>query len=217
MLIAAGHQVTGTTRSPDRAAWLQGVGAEPAVLDVFDADALRDAVVQARPGIVIHQLTDLAAGFGPDALRANAMLRQVGTRNLVAATLAARAGRLIAQSGAWLYADGPLPHLETDPLRSPGDFPDDPVLPGILELERLVTQTPGSDGIVLRYGFLYGPGTVTSKPGDLPSVHVAAAARAALLAVDRGAGGIYNVVDEGAEVSGLRARSELGWDPDARA
>jgi nucleoside-diphosphate-sugar epimerase len=187
------------------------------VLDVFDADALRDAVAQSRPDVVIHQLTDLAAGFGPDALRANAMLRQVGTRNLVAAALATGAGRLIAQSGAWLYADGPLPHVEADPLRSPEDFPDDPVLPGILELERLVLRTAGFDGIVLRYGFLYGPGTVGQEPGDLPSVHVAAAARAALLAVDRGAAGSYNIVDDGSQVSGRRARSELGWDPDARA
>ena len=81
-------------------------------------------------------------------MRANGLLRQVGTRNLVAATLAAGSGRLIAQSGAWLYADGPLPHVEGDQLRSLADFPDDPVLPGILELERLVTQTTGFDGVV---------------------------------------------------------------------
>ena len=213
MLVAEGHQVTGTTRSEDKAAWLRGVGAEAAVLDVFEAGALRDAVGQARPDVVIHQLTDLSAGFGPDALRANSRLRQIGTRNVVAAMLAAGTGRLVAQSGAWLYAKGPMPHVESDPLRDPRDFPDDPVLPGILELERLVTQATGFAGIVLRYGFLYGPGTVGAEPGALPSVHVAAAALAAAQAVERGATGVYNVVDDSELVSNRRARLELGWNP----
>lgn len=137
MLVETGHEVTGTTRSHDKAAWLRDAGVQPAIVDVFDADALREVVVAARPDVVIHQLTDLAAGFGPESLRRNARLRQVGTRNLVEATIAAGAHRLIAQSGAWLYASGPLPRAETDPLRDLAG-PDDPALPGILELERLV-------------------------------------------------------------------------------
>ena len=110
MLIEAGHVVTGTTRSADRAAWLRGQGAHAVVVDVFDATALRAAVVDAGPHVVVHQLTDLAAGFGVDQLRANARLRQFGTRNLMDAALAAGASRMVAQSGAWLYAPGPEPH-----------------------------------------------------------------------------------------------------------
>ena len=213
MLIEAGHVVTGTTRSAERATSLREQGAHAMVVDVFDADALGAAVVEARPQVVIHQLTDLAAGFGPEQLRANARLRQVGTRNLMDATVAAGASRMVAQSGAWLYAQGPEPHGERDPLLDPTTVPDHPVLPGIIELERIVTSTPGVDGLVLRYGFLYGPGTDDADPGDGPTVHVVAAANAAARAVDRGRPGFYNVVDDGGSVSNARARNELGWQP----
>lgn len=213
MLIRAGHVVTGTTRSAERAAWLRSQGAQAVVVDVLDADALRAAVVDAGPQVVIHQLTDLAAGFGVEQLRANARLRQVGTRNLMDAAVAARATRMIAQSGAWLYAPGPEPHAEHDPLLDPTIVPDHPVLPGIIELERIVTSTPGVDGLVLRYGFLYGPGTEGTDPADGPTVHVVAAADAAARAVHRGSPGIYNVVDDGGSVSNERARQVLGWQP----
>jgi nucleoside-diphosphate-sugar epimerase len=83
----------------------------------------------------------------------------------------------------------------------------------VLELERLVTQTAGFEGIVLRYGLLYGPGTSSDTPASPISVEVGAAARAALLAVERGAPGLYNVVDDEGPVSNARARSELGWRP----
>jgi nucleoside-diphosphate-sugar epimerase len=213
LLIAAGHEVTGTTRSAERATWLRATGATPAIVDVFDAEALRRAVLAARPAVVIHQLTDLARGFTPADLARNARLRIVGTRHLVAATLAAGAGRLIAQSGAWLYAPGRLPRVETDPLTDPAQAPDDLTLPGILELERLVTGTAGFDGIVLRYGYVYGPGTGRDAPGRGPTVEVAAAARAAALAVTRGPAGIYNIVDDGGTVSNHLAREALGWRP----
>lgn len=214
MLVAAGHQVTGTTRSAERQEWLRRVGAEPAVVDVFDADALRIAVVDARPDVVVHQLTDLTGGFEPHDLARNRRLRELGTRHLVDATLASAARRMVAQSGAWLYAPGRLPHLETDPLRQAMDDPAD-VVSGIIELERLVLATEGLVGLVLRYGFLYGPGTAQGAPGEGPTVEVAAAARAAALAAERGLAGIYNVVDDGGEVSNRRARAELGWSPDA--
>ena len=81
------------------------------------------------------------------------------------ATLSAEASRIVAQSGAWLYAPGPEPHGERDALLDPADVPDHPVLPGIIELERIVTSTPGVDGLVLRYGFLFGPGTDRHRPG----------------------------------------------------
>lgn len=217
MLIEAGHQVTGTTRSNEKAEWLRSTGAEPSVVDVYDRDALQVAVAAARPDVVIQQLTDLAAGFGPNQLRANTRLRQVGTRNLIDATLAAGARRLIAQSGAWLYAPGPRPHSETDPLKDPAQAPDDLTLSGVLELERMVSRTAGIDGIVLRYGFLYGPGTARETSGEEPSVHVAAAAAAAALAVDRGPAGIYNIVDDGGSVSNRLAREALGWRPPVAA
>jgi nucleoside-diphosphate-sugar epimerase len=213
-LLHAGHDVVATTRDPRRAEWLRANGAEAVLLDVYDREAVLGAVSAARPKVVIHQLTDLASGFAPEQLSANARLRQVGTRHLVEAMLAARVSRLVAQSGAWLYGPGAEPHTEDHPLRDPAAAPDDPVLPGILELERLVLRTRGIDGIVLRYGLLYGPGTGRDgpTPRDAAWVHVADAARAAALAVEAPLG-IYNIVDDGGSVSNARARRTLGWAP----
>lgn len=214
MLVDARHEVTGTTRSEDRAEWLRGVGATPVIVDVYDADALRAAVAESRAEVVVHQLTDLAAGFAPEDLARNSRLREIGTRHLVDAALAAGARRMIAQSGAWLYADGPEPHDESDPLRTPTTDATDTSLRAIIELERLVLGTPGLDGVVLRYAFLYGPHTASQRD-DAPELRVSveAAAKAALLAVDRGPAGIYNVVDDGPRVSNRRARELLGWTP----
>jgi nucleoside-diphosphate-sugar epimerase len=214
MLVEAGHAVTGTTRSQERAAWLEGTGAAAVVVDAYDADAVRTAVLDARPEILIHQLTDLALGFGPDDVARTGRLREVGTRNLVDAALAAGTQRLIAQSGAWLYADGPLPHHESHPLRPPTMEARDASLRGVIELERLVTQTPGIDGVVLRYGFFYGPNTAwEADTAPSPRVSVRAAAGATVLAIDRGPAGIYNVVDDDEAVSNRRARDLLGWRP----
>lgn len=214
MLVDAGHHVTGTTRSPERADWLRSVGADPAIVDAFDADAVRASVAASTPNVVIHQLTDLALGFGAEELAKTQRLREVGTRNLVVAAVAAGSRRLIAQSGAWLYADGPMPHEETHPLRTATDEPKDAPLRGIIELERQVTSATGLEGVVLRYGFFYGPGTAweTDTPPQ-PRVAVEAAARAALLAVDRGPAGTYNVVDDGGPVANRKARDLLGWTP----
>lgn len=214
MLIEAGHSVSGTTRSTERAEWLESTGATPVVVDVFDTDALRAAVAEARPDVVIHQLTDLARGFGPDELAKTGRLREAGTQNLVDAALAADARRLIAQSGAWLYADGPEPHDETHRLREPSEAPEDASLRGVIELERLVTQTPDLDGVVLRYGFFYGPNTAWElATAPMPRVSVAGAARAAVLAVDHGPPGIYNIVDDDPAISSERARRLLSWTP----
>lgn len=113
LLVADGHHVTGTTRSADKAGAIARLGATPAVVDVFDAAALRDAVAAARPEAVIHQLTDLASAPGTpqydEALKRNARLRVEGTRNLVAAAKAAGVTGLIAQSIAWIYAAGEGP------------------------------------------------------------------------------------------------------------
>ncbi len=216
MLVADGHAVHGTTRSPDRAAALRSAGATPVILDAFDGSAVRGAVAAARPDVVVLQLTDLAGGIRPEDVSATSRLRQVSTRHIVEAMLAAGSRRLIAQSGAWLYAPGPIPHREDDPLLDPAANPTHRGLPGILELERLTLTTPGINGTVLRYGLLYGPGTVSEERADRPSVHVRAATRATALALETGAGGIFNIVDDGDDVSNERARAVLGWDPAAR-
>jgi nucleoside-diphosphate-sugar epimerase len=223
MLLADGHAVCGTTRSPRRAEWIRSIGATPVVMDAFDADMVRAAVSDARPEVIVHQLTDLAGGFERSNLEANTRLRQVGTRNLVHAALAVGVGRLVAQGAAWLYARSASsavsanePLVESDSLLSLAHAPDNPVLPGILELERLVLGTPGIDGVVLRYGYLYGPGTAADQPGDEPSVHVSAAARAAALAVRLGEPGACNIVDDGQGISNERARAQLGWRPSDR-
>jgi len=217
LLIAAGHTVTGTTRSADRAEELTARGVQAVVVDVFDADALRDALVAARPDIVIHQLTDLPQVPDPvrfrEALARNSRLRIGGTANLVAAALAAGARRLIAQSIAFAYADGPEPHVEADALVSAvGDEPGAVTGRGVRALEEAVLNTPGIDGIVLRYGRLYGPGTWNTPNARAP-LHVDAAAQAAVLALRRGAPGIYNIAEDDGAVSIDKARNGLGFDP----
>jgi nucleoside-diphosphate-sugar epimerase len=120
LLLAHGHSVWGTTRSSGNTEFLRKLGGRPVVVDVFDAEALATAVLDARPEIVIHQLTDLAVVHNPakrsSALARNARIRDEGTRNLVAAARKARARRLIAQSIAWAYAPGPGPYREDHPL-----------------------------------------------------------------------------------------------------
>jgi nucleoside-diphosphate-sugar epimerase len=222
MLVADGHTVWGTTRLPDRADWLRSIHVTAVLMDAFDADGVRMVISKARPEVIVHQLTDLSRGLRREDLEANTRLRQIGTSHLVDAALAARARRFVAQGAAWLYATRPTnrasgdPLVETDPLLAPEQAPDDPVLPGILELERLVLGTRGFDGIVLRYGFLYGPGTAGDQPQGTPSVHVMAAARAAASAVMNGEPGAYNIVDDGQGIDNGKARARLGWEPQAR-
>src|SRR5262249_5489965 len=138
LLIKAGHQVTGTTRSPDKARQIEAAGAKAAVVDVYDAAALTEAVKAARPDAGMHQLTELADPNAPAEVAAslarNMRIRVEGTPNLIAAAKAAGARRLIAQSLAFVYADGPGPHPETDPL-----LPDDgsPSIRGVVALETL--------------------------------------------------------------------------------
>ena len=218
LLVAAGHDVTGTTRSADKASTLKEQGAQAAVVDVFDRTALRDALVQARPEVVIHQLTDLPQVFDPErrgeALRRNARLRIEGTANLVAAAQASGARRLIAQSIAFIYADGPEPHAEDDPLAAAdGDDLHALTTRGVRTLEGATLNTPGIDGIVLRYGRLYGPGTWFEAAQGGGPLHVDAAAQAAVLAVTRGGPGIYNIAEDDGAVTVDKARRELGFDP----
>src|SRR5262245_21859619 len=122
LLVRNLHEVTGATRDAAKVHALAAAGAEPVVVDVFDADRLTAAVVAARPDVVIHQLTDLPQVLDPAtmpaALARNARLRVEGTANLVQAALAAKAKRLIAQSISFAYAGETEPHAEADPLKS---------------------------------------------------------------------------------------------------
>jgi nucleoside-diphosphate-sugar epimerase len=219
LLVQAGHVVTGTTRSADTGRELARAGVEPAVLDVFDAKAVTDAMRAARPDVVIHQLTDLPREFDEAKIAAsysrNARIRTEGTRNLIAAAQAASVRRFIVQSIAFAYPPGGEPHPESDPLNL-ADPARAVTVKGAAEMERLVLESPGIDGIVLRYGLLYGPGSWTERAGRKPALHVDAAAQAALLAIARGAPGIYNIADDDGVVMIAKARAELGFDPKFR-
>ncbi len=218
LLVEAGYNVTGTTRSPEKASRVAGVGADAVVVDVFDAAALTAAVVAARPRIVVHQLTDLGL-LGADrteATRRNARIRSEGTRNLVSAALAAGAVKLVAQSIAWLYAQGPEPHAEQDPLQEPADGAAGASVRGVRALERQTLESPPLVGTVLRYGWLYGPGTGVEVPGGSPGVHVDAAASAALLAAQSAMHGVFNIAEPSQHLLTERATRELGWDPGFR-
>jgi len=210
LLIADGWRVVGATRFAEKTDLLRRLGVEPVVLDVYDAEALRAAVAQARPRVVIHQLTDLPPALEPalmpEGLIRNARIREEGTRNLIAAAIGAGAERLIAQSLAFVYADGPRPHREDDPLTSPS----------VVSLEAQVRQAPLA-GLVLRYGRIYGPGTGFETASGAAPVHVDAAAHAAALAVGVGAPGVYNIAEDDGLVSSDKARRELGWNAGWRA
>lgn len=222
LLIKDGHAVTGMTRVAGKAAALEALGIAPIVVDVFQAEALREAAMDARPEIVIHQLTDLPQQVpqGPlDAATAarNARIRIEGTANLLEAARDAGARRFIAQSIAFLYAAGRTPHLEADALASADDdAPGALTARGVRALEHATLSTPGIDGIVLRYGRLYGPGTWFETPRGPGSLHVDAAAHAARLAVTRGGPGVYNIAEDDGEVAIDKARAELGFDPGFR-
>lgn len=213
LLRAAGHDVVGTTRSSGKAAAIAALGAEPVVVDVFDAVALMRAVSAAAPQVVIHQLTDLAFAPGSpqyqEGLARNARLRIEGTRNLVAAARAANVARMIAQSIAFIYAPGEGARVESDPLSA------DPAMvatvAAVKSLEDAVLSLP--EGVVLRYGFFYGPGTwAPDSPRHPPAVHIDAAAQATILALNKAKHGIYNIAEDDPGLSSEKAKPELGFD-----
>jgi nucleoside-diphosphate-sugar epimerase len=220
MLRAAGHRIAGTTRSLAKAQELRDLGADPVVVDVFDVETLSRLVASVRPEIVIHQLTDLPMGLEPsrmdEAITRNARIRDEGTRNLASASIAAGARRLIAQSIAWAYAAGPLPHRETDPLDTGAQGTRGVSVRGVAALESWTSNSPPLEGLVLRYGRIYGPGTGADSTTGSPSLHVDAAAYAALLAVDRGLPGIFNIAEPDGQVATEKASAELGWHSDFR-
>lgn len=216
LLLESGHRVFGTTRRAEQTSALAAAGAEPVLLDVFDAPGVEAAVARIRPELLIHQLTDLPRDLNPaamaEAVVRNARIRRVGTANLMRAAQAAGVRRVIAQSIAWLYAPGPEPHCEEDPLGVPVDAWR-VTLDGVLALERAVLGAAPVEGIVLRYGQLYGPGTINAEAKGPCPVHVQAAAHAAVLAIEQGRPGLYNVADDNALVATAKAREQLGWDP----
>ena len=221
LLIEAGHEVTGTTRSRERADALAAAGAKPVILDAFDAEAVQAAVVVSRAEILIHQLTDFPRRFDPaslaEAVERTNRLRIEGTRNLVSAALAAGVRRLVAQSICFVYAPGPEPHGEGDPLNLGAEGIIGRAAQGIAALEEMVTGTSRLEGLVLRYGNLYGPGTWVAASSGRTGVHVDAAAHAAFLAVSRGAPGVYNIADDDGSVSIAMARREFGWNHEFRS
>ena len=210
LLVKDGWSVTGTTRSSEKESDLRALGITPVVVDVFDAIKLRNVVTEAQPEIVIHQLTNLPDALEPskmpEALVRNATIRDIGTRNLIAASIAAGVTRMIAQSISFVYEPGPMPYTEDSPIKNAN---------GVVSLEFQVLHAP-FQGIVLRYGKFYGPGTGFDNPPSGGPVHVDAAADAARLAVTRGSPGIYNIAEEDGNVSSQKAMRELGWNPNFR-
>ncbi|OJU83874.1 MAG: epimerase [Solirubrobacterales bacterium 70-9] len=172
LLVAAGHTVGGTTRSERKAELVRGLGAEPVVVDVYDAAALRDAVCDFAPDAVMHQLTDLPDDAAKLAAsrESNARMREEGTHNLVCAAQAAGASRFIAQSIAWDLAPEFAARLD--------------------EHERMTLGFHGT-GIVLRYGQFYGPGTYyEDEPPEPPRVKIGEAARRTMQSLNAPAGTI---------------------------
>lgn len=220
LLQNGGHSVTGMTRTREGKAKLEAIGISGVVVDVFDADALKEAVWAASPDVLIHQLTDLSGGLDPsfseDSIRRNARIRREGTANLVRAARSASVRRVIAQSIGWAYAPKPCPFTEADPLDLEAEGSRAITLSGIAALENAILDQDDFAGVVLRYGQLYGSGTSSAEPSGAMPVHVEAAAFAAFLAIDHGRSGAYNIADQGGALIIDKALRELGYRPGFR-
>jgi nucleoside-diphosphate-sugar epimerase len=219
MLREAGHEVVGMTRSDERAAELRGQGVEAAVCDAFEADGVARAVAAARPDVVVNQLTDIPKVINPrkmgDQFETNDRLRIEGTHNLMRAAEAAGARRLVSQSIAFAYAPAETLRSEDDALFDDAPAPWRRSVAAVRALERETLGSDSVEGVVLRYGYFYGPGTVYAGDGSTAAmvrkrgfpvvgrgtavysfVHIDDVASATVAALDRGAPGIYNVVDD---------------------
>jgi nucleoside-diphosphate-sugar epimerase len=219
-LVAGGHDVTAMTRSESKRGEIEETGAAPAVADALDADQVAGVVADAEPEAIVHQLTALT-GVNPrrfeQSFALTNRLRTEGTDHLLSAGRAAGVRRFVAQSFAgWPFAKvgGPV-KTEADPLDDDPPKQVRPTLDAIRHLERAVTTADGIDGIVLRYAGFYGPGTSLAPGGEQfepirrrrfpivgdgnaiwSLVHVGDAADATVLALERGAPGIYNIADD---------------------
>src|SRR3954453_22865855 len=221
ILLSAGHSVHGMTRTASKAETIRSAGAHPIVADAFDAEAVTAAVARAAPDVVVHEMTAISPSAGVRNLdRELAMtnrLRTEGTRNLLRAAVAAKTRRFIAQSFAgWPFArEGGLVKTEDGPFDPNPPKKARQTLGAIRQLEAMVTTADGLEGVVLRYGGFYGPGTSISQDGTIIEmvrrrrlpivgsgagiwsfVHISDAAAATGIAVERGAPGIYNIVDD---------------------
>ena len=222
-LVAGGHDVVGMTRSERKAGMIQQMGATPAMADGLDAEAVGRAVGEAEPEVIVHELTALSGSLDlrkfEQSFTLTNRLRTEGTDHLLAAARAVGAKRFIAQSyAAWTYerTGGPV-KTEDDPL-DPDPVPATrTTLDAIRYLEAAVTGAEWIEGLVLRYGGFYGPGTsmslnpegehvemirkrkfplVGESSGIWSLIQIDDAAAATAAAVEGGAPGIYNVVDD---------------------
>ena len=220
LLVSAGHSVVGLTRSPAKADAIRRAGGEPVVADGLNRAAIVKAVASARPDVIVHEMTSLSAAtdlrrFDRSFAETN-RLRTQGSDNLLAAAKQAGTPRIIAQSFCgWPYAreGGPV-KSEDDPLDTGPPRELRRTLEAIRYLERAVTGSPEITGVVLRYGALYGPGTglfdgpmlnqlwrrrvplIGDANGWSSFLHIDDAAVATVIAVERAASGIYNIVDD---------------------
>ncbi len=199
-----GWRVVATTQSEAKFQFLEQAGAEPLIMDAFDEQRVMDAVTALRPSVIMNQLTSLPDGLDPEqmpiARERNAKIRDIGTRNLAAAAKASGTTRLVSQSIAFAYAQGTPPYSEEDRL--------DPSQWGVASLEK---QTLGGQltGLVLRYGYFYGPGTgfeFRTRPG---SIHIEDAAEAASIAARHGDAGIYNIAEDDGMFDVSKASAQL--------
>jgi nucleoside-diphosphate-sugar epimerase len=229
LLLDAGHEVAAIARSESTAEALRQAGAQVAVTDVYDAEMLRGAMAMVDPEVVMHQLTVLPDRLdAPDAAERfaeNNRIRVEGTRALIEAAAAVGAARVVAQSIAFAYApDGDWVKDESAPLFLDAPSPWGAAVGAVAELERQVMEARGMDGVVLRYGALYGPGTwhdpdggtiaAAVRAGRSPLIgdgagmqsflHVDDAGAAALAAISAPPG-VYNVTDD----EPMRARDWL--------
>lgn len=219
-LVAAGHEVTGITRRPERAEAIRAAGAEAVVCDVLDATAVGEAVGAAAPEAVIQHLTDLPPDLNPRNMKrayaANDRLRTEGSKNLVAAALESGVRRYVAQNVCFFYApEGGAVKEEGDRLFTDAPPPFDRSIKLAAEMEERVTRTPGLEGLVLRFGVWYGPATSFASDGFIANevrrrrfpivgagtginsfVHIDDVVEATQLALERGDPGMYNVCDD---------------------
>jgi nucleoside-diphosphate-sugar epimerase len=220
-LVAAGHEVHGMTRSECKRSLLAELGAVPVVADALDPDQVAEAVGRARPDVIVHELTAIGAldmrHFDRDFALTN-RLRTDGTDHLLSAGQAVGVRRFVAQGvagyGMYARAGGPV-KSEKDPLETMPAREMRQTLAAIRHLEQAVLGAEWTEGIVLRYGTFYGPGTslapgaeqfelirkrkfplVGDGGGVWSFIHVADAADATVAAIERGRRGVYNVVDD---------------------